>query len=127
MGGEWAVSLPGESRRNLSRYWFDGLFSAASDTIPINYLTLYLLALGVIFVAMSRIMLSMTYGRAGGSTDQSVILWDAESRRPRATLAGHMDAVSCIAFSRDGALLASADPAQSAGLSAAAAARDIDH
>jgi MFS family permease len=45
-GGEWALSLPDESRRNLSRYWFDGLFAAASDTIPINYLTLYLLALG---------------------------------------------------------------------------------
>ena len=45
-GGEWALSLPDENRRNLTRYWFDGLFSAASDTIPLNYLTLYLLALG---------------------------------------------------------------------------------
>ncbi len=45
-GGEWAMSLPHEDRRNLTRYWFDGLFSAASDTIPLNYLTLYLLALG---------------------------------------------------------------------------------
>jgi MFS family permease len=45
-GGEWAQSLPEEGRRNLSRYWFDGLFAAASDTIPINYMTLYLLALG---------------------------------------------------------------------------------
>lgn len=45
-GGEWAMALPGESRRNLSMFWFDGLFAAASDTIPINYLTLYLLALG---------------------------------------------------------------------------------
>jgi MFS family permease len=45
-GGEWAMSLPGEERRNLVRYWFDGLFASASDTIPINYLTLYLLALG---------------------------------------------------------------------------------
>lgn len=45
-GGDWALALPEAGRRNLSRYWFDGLFSAASDTIPINYLTLYLLALG---------------------------------------------------------------------------------
>ena len=45
-GGEWALSLPGEARKNLTRYWFDGMFAAASDTIPINYLTLYLLALG---------------------------------------------------------------------------------
>jgi hypothetical protein len=45
-GGDWAMSLQRESRLNLVRYWFDGLFAAASDTIPINYLTLYLLALG---------------------------------------------------------------------------------
>lgn len=45
-GGEWALSQPEESRRNLRRYWFDGLFAAASDTVPLNYLTLYLLALG---------------------------------------------------------------------------------
>ncbi|PWH13933.1 MAG: hypothetical protein DDG60_09490 [Anaerolineae bacterium] len=45
-GGDWANRLPEESRRNLYRYWFDGLFAAASDTFPINYLTLYLLAIG---------------------------------------------------------------------------------
>ncbi len=45
-GGDWALSLPSTARRNLSWFWFDGLFAAASDTIPINYLTLYLLALG---------------------------------------------------------------------------------
>jgi MFS family permease len=45
-GGTWALSLPEVARKNLSRYWYDGVFSAASDTIPINYLTLYLLALG---------------------------------------------------------------------------------
>lgn len=45
-GGDWANRLPTESRRNLYRYWFDGLFAAASDTFPINYLTLYLLAIG---------------------------------------------------------------------------------
>jgi len=45
-GGDWANALPAESRRNLYRYWFDGLFAAASDTVPINYLTLYLLAVG---------------------------------------------------------------------------------
>lgn len=45
-GGDWANSLPKDSRRNLYWYWFDGLFAAASDTTPINYLTLYMLALG---------------------------------------------------------------------------------
>ena len=46
MGGDWALSLPAKNRQNLTNYWYDGVFSAASDTIPINYLTLYLLALG---------------------------------------------------------------------------------
>ncbi|MEJ5225017.1 MAG: MFS transporter, partial [Anaerolineales bacterium] len=46
MGGEWALSQPEEARRNLRHYWFDGLFAAASDTVPLNYLALYLLALG---------------------------------------------------------------------------------
>lgn len=45
-GGEWSLSLPVGERQNLFHYWFVGLFAAASDTIPINYLTLYLLALG---------------------------------------------------------------------------------
>lgn len=45
-GGDWANHLPESSRHNLYRYWFDGLFAAASDTFPINYLTLYLLAIG---------------------------------------------------------------------------------
>ena len=45
-GGDWADDLPKPNRRNLVNFWFDGLFSAASDTIPLNYLSLYLLALG---------------------------------------------------------------------------------
>lgn len=45
-GGDWANRLPETVRRNLYRYWFDGLFAAASDTFPLNYLSLYLLVLG---------------------------------------------------------------------------------
>jgi len=45
-GGDWSLALPIQSRQNLVKFWYDGVFSAASDTIPINYLTLYLLALG---------------------------------------------------------------------------------
>jgi MFS family permease len=45
-GGDWALALPEAGRRNLYSFWFDGLFAAASDTIPLNYLTLYLLSLG---------------------------------------------------------------------------------
>lgn len=44
-GSDAAAALPQDSRRNLYWYWFDGLFAAASDTTPINYLTLYFLAL----------------------------------------------------------------------------------
>ena len=46
LGGDWADALPKQNHRNLVNFWFDGLFSAASDTIPLNYLSLYLLALG---------------------------------------------------------------------------------
>jgi MFS family permease len=45
-GGDWAYALPAETRRNLHRFWFDGLFASASDNILITYLTLYVLALG---------------------------------------------------------------------------------
>jgi len=45
-GGEWALRLPAEAQRNLRHFWFDGLFAAASDTVPINYMTLYFLAVG---------------------------------------------------------------------------------
>lgn len=45
-GGYWSISLPALNRRNLTLFWADGLFSAASDTIPINYLTLYILVFG---------------------------------------------------------------------------------
>ena len=45
-GGAWAVMLPEGQRRNLTLFFFDGLFSAASDKIILTYLTIYLLALG---------------------------------------------------------------------------------
>lgn len=45
-GGEWAYSLPGQVKHNLSWFFLDGLFATASDNITVTYLTLYLLALG---------------------------------------------------------------------------------
>ncbi len=45
-GGEWALPLPQSVKRNLSWFFFDGLFAAASDNIIVTYLSLYLLALG---------------------------------------------------------------------------------
>ena len=46
VGGDWALSLPEGSRRNLGWFWLDGFFSAACDNIVVTYLTLYVLALG---------------------------------------------------------------------------------
>jgi MFS family permease len=45
-GGDWAYALPVETQRNLRRFFYDGLFAAASDNIYLTYLTLYVLALG---------------------------------------------------------------------------------
>lgn len=46
IGGDWALALPATVRRNLRWYWFDGLYSAASDNIYLTYLSVYILALG---------------------------------------------------------------------------------
>jgi len=45
-GGTWAAVLPKEKRRNLTLFFFDGLFAAASDKIILTYITIYLLSLG---------------------------------------------------------------------------------
>lgn len=45
-GGHWAVTQPRETRGSLIWFWFDGFFASASDNIVVNYLVVYLLALG---------------------------------------------------------------------------------
>ena len=45
-GGAWAAALPEGQRKNLTRFFFDGLFAAASDKIILTYLTVYLMTLG---------------------------------------------------------------------------------
>lgn len=45
-GGQWALTLSAEKRRNLTLFFYDGLFAAASDKIILTYITIYLLALG---------------------------------------------------------------------------------
>jgi MFS family permease len=45
-GGAWAAALPEERRLNLTSFFFNGLFAAASDKILLTYITVYLLALG---------------------------------------------------------------------------------
>jgi MFS family permease len=46
VGGEWAQSLAESTRRNLRWFFVDGVFASASDSIPLTYFTLYLVALG---------------------------------------------------------------------------------
>lgn len=45
-GGSWAATLPEISRRNLTLFFYDGLFAAASDKIVLTYFTIYLLVVG---------------------------------------------------------------------------------
>jgi MFS family permease len=45
-GGEWAIPLSLQIKRNLYWFFFDGLFASASDNIIVTFVTLYILALG---------------------------------------------------------------------------------
>lgn len=45
-GGAWAAALPEVQRRNLTHFFYDGLFASASDKIILTYLSIYLLSLG---------------------------------------------------------------------------------
>lgn len=45
-GGDWAISQPDTTRRNLVWFWFDGFFASAADNIVVSYLVVYLVALG---------------------------------------------------------------------------------
>ncbi|HEY7312135.1 MAG TPA: WD40 repeat domain-containing protein [Gemmataceae bacterium] len=38
---------------------------------------------------------------------ESIVLWDVDARKPRSELTGHLDAVTCVAYSSDGRWLAS--------------------
>lgn len=46
-GGNWTASHSSETRRNLRWFWWDGLFAAGSDAIPLTFFTLYFLAIGM--------------------------------------------------------------------------------
>ena len=44
---------------------------------------------------------------ASGSRDRTIKLWNVESRTEVATLEGHSDSVTSVAFNKEGTLLAS--------------------
>jgi MFS family permease len=46
VGGAWGRTLASSRQFNLRWYWFDGLFAAASDNIILNFVSLYIIALG---------------------------------------------------------------------------------
>jgi MFS family permease len=45
-GGDWAMPHAAIVKRNLTWFFFDGLYANASDTIVITYLSLYVISLG---------------------------------------------------------------------------------
>jgi len=45
-GGSWTDLVPSQTRKNLRWFWFDGLFSSASESIIVTYQSLFILALG---------------------------------------------------------------------------------
>ena len=45
-GSDWALVLSKKTWRNLSWFWYDGLFASTSDNFILTYITLYVLAMG---------------------------------------------------------------------------------
>lgn len=46
VGGAWGRTLFGQAQNNLRWLWFDSMFASASDNIILNFISLYILALG---------------------------------------------------------------------------------
>lgn len=46
MGGGWAAQLSHPVQHNLRSFFYDGVYSSASDAIVVTYLTLFVMALG---------------------------------------------------------------------------------
>lgn len=46
VGGSWGRTLASQAQKSLRWLWFDGMFASASDNIILNFVSLYLLALG---------------------------------------------------------------------------------
>lgn len=46
VGGAWGRTLTTPQQRSLHWFWFDGFFASASDNIMLNFVSLYIIALG---------------------------------------------------------------------------------
>lgn len=46
VGGTWGRTLTNPQQRNLHWFWFNGFFASASDNIILNFVSLYIIALG---------------------------------------------------------------------------------
>lgn len=46
IGGSWGIHLSPQVQQNLRWFWLDGLFASASDNVYLNFISLYVLALG---------------------------------------------------------------------------------
>lgn len=46
VGGPWGRTLDRQHQYDMHWFWFDGLFASASDNIMINFISIYILALG---------------------------------------------------------------------------------
>jgi MFS family permease len=46
VGGAWGRTIDDRRQHNMRWFWFDGLFTSASDNIILNFISLYILSLG---------------------------------------------------------------------------------
>jgi hypothetical protein len=76
-GGLWTQQLPAVERRSLRFFWFDGLFSNASEAIIVSYQTLFVLALGA-----TSAQIGLLNAVAGLSAARWLLFWWRSAARP---------------------------------------------
>jgi MFS family permease len=86
-GGAWAAVLPEKQRQNLTLFFYDGLFAAASDKIILTYITIYLLFLGATRQQIG-LLSSLSNLTAASLLLPAAMLVERTGQRKRITLAG---------------------------------------